>query len=200
MKKIFLITVILLSSFATAQDIVYGIKGGVNFANQLYTFNGTTKQANNITDFNLGIYFQFPISKKIYFKPEIIYSQEGSWRKASYSGFDLNPTERLSYINIPLMIKTNLSESINFEIGPQLGILTKAKEVYDTPYGKESKDVTTQFNQNVFSINAGIAIDLSDYLSLVGRYSYGFTDAINIQNQLQLKNTVISVSAEFRLR
>ena len=75
-----------------------GIKGGYNLSS--VSFDGTT-ETERLHGFHLGIYVESYIGKYISVQPEILYSQQG------YKMIDEDGTftQKLDYLNVPLMLK-----------------------------------------------------------------------------------------------
>lgn len=178
MKKILLLAVVTVLGFTSvnAQEIKFGVKGGLNFA----TISGdNTKGIDLVTAFNFGVVSEIPISDKFSFQPEIMYSGQG------YS-FNDN-TIALSYLNIPLMGKYYVTKGLSLEAGPQIGFLLAAKN--------EKINVKDSFNTFDFGLNFGLGYKLDNGLNFGARYNLGLTDINNVENSsIKNKNGVFQVS------
>lgn len=76
MKKILVLAVITVLGFANAnaQEIKFGVKGGLNFS----TVSGdNTENIDDVTSYNIGVVSEIPLSEKFSFQPEILYSRQG---------------------------------------------------------------------------------------------------------------------------
>jgi hypothetical protein len=178
MKKILLLAVVTVLGFTNvnAQEIKFGVKGGLNFAS---ISGDNSKGSNTVTSFNFGVLSEIPISDKFSFQPELMYSGQG------YS-FNDN-TVALSYLNIPLMGKYYLTKGLSVEAGPQMGFLLSAKN--------EKTDVKDSFNTFDFGVNFGLGYKLDNGLNFGVRYNLGLTDINNVDNSsIQNKNRVLQLS------
>jgi len=165
MKKFLLLAVVTVLGFTSvnAQEIKFGVKGGLNFA----TIGGdNTKDIELVTSFNFGVLSEIPISDKFSFQPELMYSGQGY-------GFKDN-TIALSYLNIPLMGKYYVTKGLSVEAGPQIGFLLDAKN--------EKIKVKDSFNTVDFGVNFGLGYKLENGLNFGARYNLGLTDINNVAN------------------
>ena len=181
MKKFLLLAVVTVLGFTSvnAQEIKFGVKGGLNFA----TIGGdNTKDIELVTSFNFGVLSEIPISDKFSFQPELMYSGQG------YS-FNDN-TVALSYLNVPLMGKYYLTKGFSVEAGPQIGFLLAAKN--------EKVNVKDSFNTVDFGVNFGLGYKLENGLNFGVRYNLGLTDINNVDNSsIKNKNGVFQVSVGY---
>ncbi|UUF12415.1 MULTISPECIES: porin family protein [Flavobacterium] len=121
MKIIFLIIALLVGITTTvnAQDNTIpksnaGIKLGYNLAAVSFDGDGESGQRHG---FHIGIYGEFFVSESFSIQPEILYSQQGN--KITNSGGTF--TQKLDYINLPLMFKAYPSKNFFLEMGRKLG-------------------------------------------------------------------------------
>ncbi|MDW8850084.1 porin family protein [Flavobacterium sp. MMLR14_040] len=181
MKKFLLLAVVTVLGFTNvnAQEIKFGVKGGLNFA----TISGdNTEGIDVVTSFNFGVVSEIPLSDKFSFQPELMYSGQG------YS-FNDN-TVALSYLNVPLMGKYYVTKGLSLEAGPQIGFLLAAKN--------EKTDVKDSFNTVDFGVNFGLGYKLENGLNFGVRYNLGLTDINNVDNSsFKNKNGVFQVSVGY---
>ncbi|MCC9065799.1 porin family protein [Flavobacterium piscisymbiosum] len=181
MKNFLLLAVATVLGFAsaTAQEIKFGVKGGLNFAN---ISGDNTKGIDVVTAFNFGVVSEIPLSEKFSFQPEIMYSGQG------YS-FDDN-TVALNYLNIPLMGKYYLTKGLSVEAGPQIGFLLSAKN--------EKTNVKDSFKTFDFGVNFGLGYKLDNGLNFGARYNLGLTDINDLEGfSSKNKNGVFQVSVGY---
>ena len=161
MKKIILtIAAVFAFGVANAQDMKFGVKGGLNFSNLT-----SSEGSNGLTSFHLGGFAEFKVSEKFAVQPELLYSMQG----AGYDGGDLN----LNYINIPIMAKFYVAEKFNIQAGPQIGFLMSAKA--------DGTDVKDLFKTTDFGLNLGAGYNLNDNMMLDLRYNLGLSQ---VQDEL----------------
>ena len=152
--------VVLTAAFANAQDIKYGVKGGLNS----FTVTSATGAKSKIA-FQLGGFAEFKVSEKFTVQPELMYTAQGA--KDAYASLNLN------YINIPVIAKYFVTEDISIQAGPQIGFLMSAK--YD------GVDVKDSFKSMDYGLNIGAGYNLNENMTLDLRYYIGLAQ---IQKEL----------------
>jgi hypothetical protein len=113
MKKVFLTAVAVFGfAFANAQEVKYGAKAGLNLSN----FAGDLEGASTKAGFQIGGYAEIKISDKFAVQPELLFSAQGAKSKISYTqlgiSFTEKSTEKLNYLNIPVMAKYYATEKL----------------------------------------------------------------------------------------
>ncbi len=178
MKKIILAAIAVGAfGFANAQDMKFGVKGGINSAS-IAGATGTSAK----TTFHIGGLLEFKASDKFAIQPELVYSNQG----CTYTGGSID----LTYINIPVMAKYYVGETFNIQAGPQIGLLMSAKE--------GGADVKDGYNTTDFGLNLGAGYDLNENMMLDLRYNMGMS-ALNKDTTYETyKNNVISVSFGYK--
>lgn len=197
MKKNLLIAVLLISTTATyAQE---GLRLGVKASySSTWFFNKNVSDRNASLDYASSFSTSFAgqviwmLSETYGVSMEVNYAGHNQ----KYDGYfkdDLTNKEidftneiNTSYIDIPLMFRVSSPRGPYFDIGPQVSLLTGAKETFDVP-GYTSPDFYTDkdFKDNFegFGLGAvlgfGVDIRLTDNLNLTTglRFGYMFTDA-----------------------
>ncbi len=123
------------SSGNESRNTGVGIKGGYNVAYVKGSDTNLVPNANSLKAFNAGVYTQFGFNNFASLQIEVLYSRKGYHTDAgsvttgsgatavttTYQGFD----NRLDYIELPVMFVGNLTETLSFHLGPQVGVLTK---------------------------------------------------------------------------
>ena len=128
MKKIIFTAVILIASSVAmqAQAVRFGIKGGLNYANQ----TGSTIKVNNknyntdaITSYHVGLITELRVTNGFAIQPELLYS--------TMVAIDEFKNE-LGYLSIPIMAKINLNKTISLDLGPQASFLLSEKNKFNS--------------------------------------------------------------------
>lgn len=172
MRTRFLILVLFLgiTTTITAQDKTHksnaGIKGGYNLA--AVTFDGDTETGQR-HGFHVGIYGESFISNSISIQPELLYSQQGYEIKNGNNTF----TQKLNYINLPIMLKLYPSHNFFVEAGPQIGLAISHKEEYEGLFS-----VSQEYDPNNFDwgANFGAGFKTNSGVSFGVRYHLGLGD------------------------
>ncbi|WP_299398529.1 porin family protein [uncultured Gelidibacter sp.] len=153
MNKIMVLTVFAVLSFfqyGNAQDVNFGAKAGMNFAN----LTGGNSERLGKVDFHVGFVTEFVFRRGLFgAQPELLYSRQGS-----SSG-----SNSLDYISLPLMLKFFPLKSLSMDIGPQYSFLINGKD--------------TGANNADFGVNIGLGYDLKNNVFAQARYNLGITNA-----------------------
>jgi hypothetical protein len=189
MKKVLSTFIFLcaLSAGVFAQSISGGVKAGLNLANQTYSGGGYTSSPSFRPSLHAGGYLTLMFTKHLGLQPEVLYSGEGA-----KSG---NQSYKMSYINIPILVRFNVNDLLSFHAGPQVGLLTSAK--YD--YGSGTQDVKDNFKSSNISLAAGATVDLPFGLNFTLRFIQGISDINNTSSSTKVHNYGLQVSAGYKL-
>ena len=146
-----------------------GIKGGYNLA--AVTFDGDDETGQRHS-FHIGIYGESFISNDFSIQPELLYSQQGYEIRNSSGTF----TQKLNYINLPIMFKAYPSDHFFLEVGPQVGFAISHKEEFDSSFNLF--DTSQEFDPNSFDYGAnfGAGFKSDSGVSLGVRYHLGLGD------------------------
>ena len=150
----------------TAPKSNVGIKGGYNLAAVSFVGDGETEQRHG---FHIGVYGESFISESFSFQPELLYSQQGYKITTSSGTF----TQKLNYVNLPLMLKAYPSKNFFLEAGPQIGLAVSHKEEYEGLFSGSQ-----QYDPNNFDwgMNFGGGFKTDSGISLGVRYHLGLGD------------------------
>src|SRR5215216_4603292 len=117
MKKLILFAIaFFLLSAAKAQQVHFGVKGGVSVS-QLDFDNNTSSDSR--VGLHVGALAHIHTSSKSWaIQPELLYSMEGAQKVGnSSSKFELN------YLNLPVLVQYMFDNGFRLEAGPQIGFL-----------------------------------------------------------------------------
>jgi hypothetical protein len=207
MKRVCLLIVFLLAvNFINAQKVSYGLKGGLNLANISVSGEGAPSTS-YFSNFHVGGFVEIQLNKKVSFQPELLYSNQGGRFDQvvdiEEGIFITNNTLKLSYINIPMMIKYYANDKLYFEGGPQVGFLTSAKlKVEVSGYGSAEEDVKDSFNGVDFGLGFGLGYNFTKQLAGNFRYNFGLTNAADTEpgDDSTIKNSVFAVSLGYKFK
>ncbi|WP_298512974.1 porin family protein [uncultured Kordia sp.] len=157
----------------------YGFKLGVNISN----YSGTN--LNDIQDglndsrigFVAGFFIDMSLTEKIRFQPEFLYSAQGAKEE----------NLRADYLQVPLMLKYELTDFLNIQLGPQIGV--KIHEFEDN------------FKNFDFGVNGGIGLTILENVAIEARYNLGLADMFDEDRapNIEGKNAVIQIGLTYRL-
>ncbi|MDI5950084.1 porin family protein [Flavobacterium yafengii] len=163
-----------------------GIKGGYNLAAVSFDGDGETEQRHG---FHIGVYGESFISESFSIQPELMYSQQGYEITNSSGTF----TQKLDYINLPLMLKAYPSKNFFLEAGPQIGLAVSHKEEYDGLFSGSQEYDPNNFD---WGMNFGGGFKTDSGISLGVRYHLGLGD---LYDEGKAQNRVLQFSLGFDL-
>ncbi|WP_203257982.1 porin family protein [Hyunsoonleella ulvae] len=178
MKIKFLIIVTLLSTITNinAQSKSNaGLKVGYNLA--AVSFDGETKTGQR-HGFHAGFYGESFLSDVIALQVEVLYSQQGYELRDNGGTF----TQKLDYINMPLVLKIYPDANFYLEAGPQAGLAINHKEEFDSNFSLFN--TSQEFDPQSFDwgVNFGAGFKTDTGVSLGVRYHLGMGDIYNEGN------------------
>jgi len=210
MKKLSIAIVIILGfgQLMTAQDIKFGVKGGLNLANM----SGDVEDNSMKLAFHVGGMAEIKISDQFSVQPELLYSEQG----AKFS----DGTLCLNYLAVPVMAKYAVSENLSLEVGPQFGYLLSAKAKDESNDGggggnveasaksstsskvqstqaaqADSRDIKENFKSFDLGLALGASYLLNNGLNVGVRYIMGLSDTPkNDDGDFKYKNSVFQLS------
>ncbi len=183
MKKVYLsIAVAMLlcvTSSVFAQGVGLGIKAGVNFANQSITDISTDSK----TGFHAGGYLVINFSETFGIQPEVLFSSMGSELPDGTSDF--------KYLTVPVLLRWKPIGLLSFEAGPQLGILMNAEF--------DGDDIGDEIKNSDFGLAVGGTVHLPLGFNASLRYVWGFANVSEIDDDHEIKNSMVQLSAGWTL-
>ena len=183
-------------------NLEFGLTGGLSVSNLSNVPDAKAKSG-----INLGLYFNIRLSDDWYIHPEAIpkyptgvskltpYSLHNASLDSLLSGGDV--TRKIKNIVVPILIRYRLKGELFAEAGPQIGLRTKAKDIFesgDLTYEKDIEDNLTRFD---FGFAVGLAQRLRKEpcgMALGIRYYFGMTDIDKFTDGSQ-KNGVWQINA-----
>ena len=218
MKKLIKFTAILAltlgtSSLLNAQETItktnsggvgFGIKGGLNISN-LYTKN--VDDENKLLGFNLGFYAELPLTSMISLQPEMLFTTKGAENTYNNLFTDGTTKFRLTYIEVPLLLRANITNNFNLHFGPYAAYLVNAKITDQSSNGTTSTQNLNEDDLNRFDLGlaGGLGFQFGGF-GIGARYNYGLTTVGKEQTVLGQtftapdgKNSVLSFYATIKL-
>ena len=151
----------------------FGVKGGFNMSNFL-SDDDEVSDENILYGFNAGAYSTLPISDFVAIQPEILFTTKGSeleYNNALASG---NAKFKLNYIEVPLLVRVNITKNFNVHAGGYASYLVSSKVTGSGDIDFNEDVDTDDLNKFDAGIAAGIGVDFSP-ISVGLRYNYGLT-------------------------
>lgn len=185
------------SSPLAAQDVMVGVKGGINIAEQSFSTEGASASPGTRTGFVVGGFAHFGLGSALFIQPEALYSSKGFQSDVS----DAEGTLKLDYIEVPLLVGLAIpleSSSVTPSVfaGPDVG--------FKISCDAEGEDCGEAYNSVDFGLvfGAGLAFQLQNVaIVLDGRYGLGLTNTLDtgdiIDVDLSAKNRAWQFMAGF---
>lgn len=189
MKKLFVAALLLVGTTSMAQTFQLGIKGGVNVSN----FNGGNFHnidKKSLVGFHAGGFVNFQFGDHFSLQPEVLFSSQGA--KLEDAGNKENI--KISYINVPVMLKYRFTGGFYLEAGPQIGF-----KVSESTGDQEINDFAKSTD---LSIAGGLGFHSSSGLGIGARYTAGISKVGDFNAgdiDPDFKNGVIQVSLFYTL-
>ena len=189
MKKILFVAALMLSSVSTfAQHAVGSFnlqpKVGVSIAN-LTEFKGTDPRVGVVA----GVEGEYQASDIFSVSAGVLYSMQGA--KGNIGNF-IDATNRLDYINVPIMANVYVVKGLAVKLGVQPGFNVSNKlkvnnlDAFDNPVVKaQSVDV---------SIPVGLSYEYNNF-QLDARYNWGVSKAFKLTDA---KNSVFQITLGYK--
>lgn len=172
---------LLLGDKLNTEKLKFGLDGGVNFSTI-----SNIDPSNFKTHFNLGFYFDFLLKEKTHWYLHtgvLVKSTMGAQRLNTYTlgNADLdslfvngNIERKLSYFNVPILVRYKFKNELFVEAGAMLGLLYKA---YDVFYNEINEKQDLSYNYNVRDqynrIDAGVEAGIGYNVIKGTGYNFG---------------------------
>lgn len=203
MKKIVLTAVAVLGFVVSnAQEVKYGAKLGLNYSN----YAGDVEDANGKLGLLVGGFAEIKIADKFAIQPELLFSAQGYKSEESSSNSSREYTEKLNYLNIPVMAKYYATEKLFIEAGPQIGFLLSGKAEFEgsqnfggtTTTFSGSEDIKDEFNSTDFGLNIGLGFNFTENIGAGLRYTSGLSNIIkDAEDGYKITNNNIALSVSY---
>jgi hypothetical protein len=211
MKKLFFVVIALVvfNNVNSQNDLKikskpkFGMKAGLNIANANASGDGAPS-SKSLIGLNAGLFMEIKLNSKFSIQPEALYSQQGIQfdQNVFFEGNLYNTSNKikLSYINIPLMVKYYADKNFYIEAGPQLGFLTKAEFEIKVDGQTGTENIKDSYKSTDIGINFGIGYDISNKIVVSSRYNRGLANALvtTTGDNSKFVNSVFSFSIGYK--
>lgn len=149
----------------------FGVKGGFNMSN---LYQNDADDNNVLYGFNAGVYATLPISDFIAIQPELLYTTKGAELEYNNAFAEGNAKFKLNYIELPLLVRVNITKNFNIHAGGYASYLVSSKVTGDGDINFDENIDTDDLNKFDAGLSAGVGVDFSP-ISIGVRYNYGLT-------------------------
>jgi len=166
-----------LATSANAQNLTFGIKGGLN-----HTINIHVDDIK--APFHAGVFAEWRFDGFLAVAPELVYLQQGAqliFYSCDGTTGDVIPYDyastRLSYINVPVLAKFYPVKWLSVDFGPQAGFLVAARtgNITKNNIATQTTNSKNSFNGVDLSLGMGLTVNFSKHVFMQGRYNMGLT-------------------------
>ena len=191
MKKVLVVAALMFSSVATfAQHAVGSFnlqpKVGVSIAN-LTDNNSSDARVGLVA----GVEGEYQASDIFSVSAGVLYSMQG----AKYDAFGAKSTEKLDYINVPIMANVYAVKGLAVKLGVQPGFKVNDKLDLRMPVlGGALVDLKAKSVD--FSIPVGISYEYNNF-QVDARYNWGLTKVFDV-DKLDQKNSVFQITLGYK--
>ncbi len=184
-----------------------GIQLAGNFQN-VTGYEGTSSRFS----IGFGIFGELKLTEKLSLQPELLFKDPRGAEGVpghEFNNENLDPlladasvTMKLAYVSIPILFKYHLSPQFSIGIGPQIGILSSAKNVYSAKVD-QAGDLSFKeaLSPYLNDIDMALAFNLEYKLMKVKRpvriglrYYLGLSDIIKDNPDTPVRNSVIQIN------
>ena len=130
---------------------------------------------NVLMGFNIGLFAELPITSSLALQPEVSFSTKGAELQYDNAFAQGTGKFRLNYLEVPLLLKANLTENFNVLFGPYAAFLVDSKitnESSDGSYNFEDNIDEDDLNKFDYGLAAGIGFNFESF-GIGARYNYG---------------------------
>lgn len=186
MKKQFfgIICLMMIGVMADAQGAFrLGVKAGANL-NKIdgQTFNQAFDYA-----YHAGAFAELDFTKTFGLQPEVLLSQTSVTRATNVTSlYATLPTDiKLNYLEIPVLLRLNMSRFLTFNAGPQFGILMSGNKSL-------TQNGVNAFKNGALSAVAGVQLNILSF-RVYGRYNIGLQEINDVSNPEKWKSQQIQL-------
>ena len=196
MKKILVVAALMLSSVSTfAQHAVGSFnlqpKVGVSIAN-LTEFKGTDPRVGVVA----GVEGEYQASDIISVSAGVLYSMQGSKYEKELGKLKSKSTNKLDYINVPIMANVYVTKGLAVKLGVQPGFMVSGSEnsKLNIPVASIGGTHDVKAKSVDFSIPVGLSYEYNNF-QLDARYNWGLTKAFE---NGKAKNSVFQITLGYK--
>ncbi|MDX1314737.1 MAG: porin family protein [Eudoraea sp.] len=174
---LFLLMFIPLATSLHAQSLSYGVKAGLNLNNLNISPEEDPPAPTLRPGIHIGGFLEYGLTESISVMPEVSVSTQG----ANDSDPEVDQRVKLTYLNIPVLVKYQLPMGVSLYAGPQIGILAGGEfEEEDKGSGEQEIYQAGDYYKGAdLSLGFGAAYTLDMGIGVHIRYNLGLSDNNN---------------------
>jgi hypothetical protein len=199
MKKIGFLLLFLSAGYFSQAQIAIGLKGGLNFptVDALGVADGVDiSDTEGASGYHVGAFARVKLTK-LAIQPEVLYSFQSFDFTQTISGNDVDITQEISYLTVPVMVRLYLLGGLNLQAGPQFGFLLGGDAISNVTGATTRQDITNALKGTDIGLNFGAGIDLPFGLDVHARYILGVSNVNDVPGESN--NSQVQVSVGYAL-
>lgn len=174
-----LVVVLIVVGFTANAQFKFGLGGGLNMSN---LGGSDISDKDRRLGFNGGFMMEVKLPIKLGFEADVLFSTKGA-KMAGSDGI------KLSYIDMPVVMKIYMAKVISFQLGAQYSMLLSAKS--------SGFDVKDELKTSDLSAVLGLGVDVLK-LHVSARYNYGLTSIDDAG--ADIKNNMLTFSVGYWIK
>jgi len=185
---------------ASAQGVVAGVKGGVNFANIHFDEEGDKVNFDRRVGFVGGVFVVWPGEARFGLQLEALYSQKGARLDAPDAQVQL----KLDYVDVPVLLRVSTARNRSGTAfhafgGPSVGIRVHGKATAAIEGVSGSDDLSEDVERFDFGLVAGAGVELGRFIIDV-RNTWGLSNVNKnpSEDDTTIKNHVFAAMVGIR--
>lgn len=184
-NHLFLFVTLLLTSVFNAQNVHFGIKGGLNISTLTVSGVNVKGDLSYKPGFHIGALVHSAITNQFSIQTELLFSNQGY----NYKEANLKLVGNINYLAVPVMMMYYPAKNFSVEVGPQLSFLLSHKAKIDIYQFSEfdpndpafssggTIDLKDSSQSIEFGMNVGLGYKINKNVFFSGRYNFGITTA-----------------------
>ena len=137
-------------------------------------------------------------SVRVAVQAELVYAQQGVSNKLDFGPYPGESKVKLNYLNLPILLKIYAGNVVNFQFGPQFGLLLSGRRVGQSGYysgssgsGYVTEDIDVKGRyKGDFALCGGVGVDLANGFMASARINYGLSDIDNDVSTTSLRQAL----------
>lgn len=182
-------------TFVYSQNMSFGVKAGVDFAN----WGGKDARDSNMDTnpgFQIGGFVESPLSRLLELESGLYLATKGARGKDTIQGVDLKVRSTSYYLDLPVLVKYSLPTGLNLFAGPQFSYLIDNKWTWEFDGAKETEWSTEGANRFDLGLVAGTGYKFQNGFRINANYDLGLSKLGKDDNS-KVYNRVVKVSVGY---
>ncbi|MBN2744758.1 MAG: PorT family protein [Marinilabiliaceae bacterium] len=212
-KKFFVFAAAVMMTTGAFAQVSFGVKAGLNLSKLTSEYEGESETSDNRISAAFGGFMNYQLSDKFSIQPELLISMEGGKNETSESetmmgqtvSYSSENTTKITFLNIPVMLKANIANGLFLEAGPQLGFKMSAKTEYESTMSMAGISETESGEEDIEdmkSMNLGLGLgagyEMENGLGFGLRYNLGLSNLYDGEGDATYKINTLNIGVSYK--